>query len=59
MTIDVVKCKELAIDLERVVWKGSDIDKKDPERTHITDAMGYAVEFLWPINRGFVGSIMR
>ena len=59
MTIDVAKCKELAIDLERVVWKGSDIDKKDPERTHITDAMGYAVEYLWPINRGFVGSIMR
>jgi len=59
MTIDVAKCKELAIDLERVVWKGSDIEKKDAERTHITDAMGYAVEYLWPINRGFVGSIMR
>jgi len=59
MTIDVAKCKELSIDLERVVWKGGDIDKKDPERTHITDAMGYAVEYLWPINRGFVGSIMR
>jgi hypothetical protein len=29
MTIDVAKCKELAIDLERVVWKGSDIDKRD------------------------------
>jgi Putative phage terminase len=59
MTIDVAKCKELAIDLERVVWKGNDIDKKDSERTHMTDAMGYAVEYLWPINRGFVGSIMR
>jgi len=59
MTIDVAKCKEIAIDLERVVWKGNDIDKKDMERTHMSDALGYAVEYLWPINRGFVGSIMR
>jgi len=59
MTVDVTKCKELAIDLERVVWKGNDIDKRDMERTHMSDAMGYAVEYLWPIDRGFVGSIQR
>ena len=59
MTVDVLKCKEISVDLERVVWKGSDIDKTDTERTHMSDAMGYAVEYLWPINRGFVGSIMR
>ena len=59
MTIDVEVCKELVTDLERVTWKGSDIDKTDMARTHMSDAMGYAVEYLWPINRGFVGSIMR
>jgi PBSX family phage terminase large subunit len=59
MTIDVAKCKELAIDLERVVWKGNDIDKRDDARTHATDALGYPTEYLWPVNRGFVGSIMR
>ena len=59
MTIDTESCRELVTDLERVVWKGSDIDKKDMERTHMSDAMGYCVEYLWPINRGFVGSIMR
>jgi hypothetical protein len=59
MTVDVAKCKECAIDLERVVWRGSDLDKRDMARTHMSDAMGNVVEFLWPINRGFVGSIMR
>lgn len=59
MTIDIEKCRELVTDLERVVWKGSDIDKTDQARTHMSDALGYCVENLWPINRGFVGSIMR
>lgn len=59
MTVDVNQCPELVADLERVQWSGGDIDKKDLERTHASDAMGYCVEFLWPINRGFVGSIMR
>ena len=59
MTIDTEKCRELVTDLERVVWKGSDVDKTDQARTHMSDALGYCVEFLWPINRGFVGSIMR
>jgi len=59
MTIDTESCRELVTDLERVTWKGSDINKSDLARTHMSDAMGYCVENLWPINRGFVGSIMR
>jgi len=59
MTIDVDKCKELVADLERVQWRGGDIDKRDDERTHSSDAMGYAVEYLFPVNRGFVGAFKR
>ena len=59
MTIDTTKCKELTADLERVQWKGGDIDKSDDERTHASDGMGYAVEYLFPVNRGYVGAIKR
>ena len=37
MTIDTTRCKELLADLERVQWKGGDIDKGDLERTHAVD----------------------
>lgn len=59
MTIDTTRCKELLADLERVQWKGGDIDKGDLERTHASDAMGYAVEYLFPVNRGYVGTFKR
>jgi hypothetical protein len=44
------RCTELAIDLEQVTWKSdaagnilADIDKSDPMRTHLSDALGYYV----------------
>lgn len=43
-------CKELMKDLEKVVWKAdlagnitAQIDKADPLRTHVSDALGYAI----------------
>lgn len=38
------KCVHLIADLEKVSWKGSDLDKvSDPSLTHVSDAMGYGV----------------
>lgn len=59
MTIDVERCPELVADLERMQWHNGAPDKRDDERSHMTDAMGYAVEYLFPINKGFVGTIQR
>jgi PBSX family phage terminase large subunit len=36
------RCKKLINDLEKVSWKGQDLDQKsDPSLTHISDALGY------------------
>lgn len=36
------KCKKLIEDLEKVVWKGDDLDEgKEGQLTHISDALGY------------------
>jgi phage terminase large subunit len=36
------KCKKLINDLEKVSWRGQDLDQKtDPSLTHISDAAGY------------------
>ena len=44
------KCKMLINDLEKVVWKGKDIDSgKDKMLGHITDALGYLCYSLDPI----------
>lgn len=44
------QCKELIRDLERVGWKAdpngnvlADIDKADPMRSHVSDALGYMI----------------
>ena len=44
------KCKQLILDLERVRWKNdtqgntlAELDKSDPERTHVSDALGYVI----------------
>jgi hypothetical protein len=44
------RCKELIRDFERVHWKTdssgntfADIDKSDPARTHVSDALGYMI----------------
>ena len=48
-TIDP-RCKQLLKDFERVHWKTdpsgntlNDIDKSDPARTHVSDALGYMI----------------
>ena len=44
------KCKMLINDLEKVVWKGKDLDEgKDRQLTHISDALGYLCWALAPI----------
>ena len=50
------RCKNLIEDLERVHWKtdaqgngSNDIDKSDPARTHASDALGYMLASLFPM----------
>lgn len=43
-------CPNLIMDLERNVWRNGDIDKRDSEQTHASDAMGYAINWLFPVN---------
>jgi hypothetical protein len=45
------RCRRLIHDLERVSWKAdgygnlcAQLDKSDPELTHVSDALGYLVE---------------
>jgi hypothetical protein len=45
-------CKHLITDLERVHWKADpsgnmlpDIDKSDPARSHVSDALGYMIAY--------------
>jgi hypothetical protein len=49
-----VSCRELCRDLEQVAWKKDaagrstgDLDKSDPKRTHMSDALGYLIETRW------------
>jgi hypothetical protein len=62
------KCKELFKDLERVHWKNdsygnplNDIDKSDPLRTHVSDALGYMIakEFSMKGKFGYVAGVMQ
>jgi hypothetical protein len=55
------RCKQLIKDLEQVCWKAdpygnalADVDKSDPMRTHVSDAVGYwiAREFPMRAQRG-------
>ena len=52
------KCKQLIQDLERVHWKAdthgnplNEIDKSDPARTHVSDALGYMLAREFSMNR--------
>lgn len=48
--LSVAGCACLVRDLEQVVWRGGDIDKvTKPELTHASDAVGYAIEKLFPV----------
>jgi hypothetical protein len=48
--LTVAGCACLVKDFEQVVWRSGDIDKvTKPELTHASDALGYAVEKLFPV----------
>lgn len=43
------RCKKLINDLEKVVWRGNDLDQKtDKLLTHVSDALGYLAHHLFP-----------
>lgn len=48
------RATDLILDLERVTWSknGLDLDKKDPKRTHASDALGY---LAWQLARAAAG----
>jgi hypothetical protein len=45
------RCVELGKDFNKVVWRGQDIDKRDLQRTHSTDALGYFIEYEYGYNK--------
>lgn len=47
----VENCPNLVMDLEQNVWRGFDIDKRDPKQTHLTDSLGYMASYLFPIKK--------
>jgi hypothetical protein len=62
------KCKELILDMERVHWKTDsngntlgDIDKSDPQRSHVSDALGYMIaqEFGMKGKFGYINTIVQ
>tara|TARA_R100000152_G_scaffold18399_1_gene10199 strand:+ start:10253 stop:11479 length:1227 start_codon:yes stop_codon:yes gene_type:complete len=54
------KCKNLIADFEQVVNKEGtrDIDKSNPELTHMSDGFGYFVEYEYPIRKPETKSFM-
>lgn len=53
------RCEELMRDFEQVQWKAdptgrilAEIDKSDPKRTHLSDALGYYVWKEFPVRSG-------
>ena len=55
------RCKNLIKDLEQVVNKDGtrDIDKSNKNLTHLTDALGYAVDWEYPTVKPFIGTTDR
>jgi len=55
------RCKALIQDLEKVTNKQGtrDIDKSNKLLTHMTDALGYAIEWEFPIIKPTLGAIER
>jgi hypothetical protein len=57
------KCKNLILDFERVHWKSDgngntlgEIDKSDPQRSHVSDALGYMIAYEFGM-RGKAGEM--
>ena len=60
ITIEPGKCDWLVKDLERVVFKSGDLDKQsDPALTHASDGAGYAVAYLYPVQKREAFTISR
>ncbi len=62
------RCQQLILDFERVRWKTDasgnslgDLDKSDPARTHVSDALGYMIstEFGMRSKGGYMPGVMR
>jgi hypothetical protein len=52
ITIEPGTCPYLVRDLDRVSFRGGDLDQRsDHSLTHASDAAGYAITYLAPINR--------
>ena len=47
--LTIENAPNLLMDFEQNVWRNNDIDKRDIEQTHASDAIGYAVSWLFPI----------
>lgn len=49
--LNTTKCPELTKDLEQVIWKEGkrEIDKSNIERTHSSDALGYYIDYEYPL----------
>ena len=50
------RCKELIKDFEQAAWKAdphgnslAELDKSDPRRTHVSDAVGYLIARKFPM----------
>ena len=59
MAIDP-RCRELIKDLEQVALKDGtrEIDKSNIERSHMTDALGYFVDFEFPVRKPLTKTFM-
>jgi hypothetical protein len=62
------KCKELIKDLQQVRWRRDgagnttgDLDKSDPQRTHLSDALSYLVAQEWGLQpaAGYRADLMQ
>ena len=54
--VNIKKCPELTRDLEQVVWMENkrEIDKSNIDRTHTSDALGYYIDYEYPIRGGVI-----
>jgi hypothetical protein len=51
------KCKQIINSLERIVYKpGTSIIDKDGDLDHMADAVGYLVDYLYPLRTEFEAS---
>jgi len=49
--VNAAKCPELVADLLRVTYPYEDYKRKNPKRTHASDAAGYMVVRRMPVGR--------